>query len=136
MDLGGGGMGSGSTGEGGPGGDGGRLDEGVVESTVDRAARLPVSTDLELVPIEAQPAFLNPPNFVSVALGVSAVVIGANTGAAGARVDGFAILIPAALASFRSSFSSRLRSFSFLFSTSSWSTGRALACISRRRALW
>lgn len=130
MDLGGGGMGSDSTGE------GGRLDEGVAESTTDRVTHLPVSADSELVPIEAQPAFLNPPNFVSVALSVSVVVTGGSTGTAGARPDGLAILIPAALASFRSSFSSRLRSFSFLFSTSSWSTGRALACISRRRALW
>ena len=48
---------------------------------------------------------------------------------------GLGILIPFAAAIFRSSFSSRLRSFSFRLSTSSLGFRRILACMSLKRAL-
>lgn len=52
------------------------------------------------------------------------------------NVDGFAILIPLALAIFLSSFSSRFLSFSFRLSISSFGVIRTLACMSLKRALW
>jgi hypothetical protein len=61
-------------------------------------------------------------------------------GSAGARVEitaagGLAILMPLAAAIFRSSFSSRFRSFSLRLSTSSCGM-RMFACMSLKRALW
>ena len=78
----------------------------------------------------AQPAFLNPEGLLSLesTTGVDAVTT---------ETGGFAILIPAALASLRSSFSSRLRSFSLRLLTSSsvLRLARCAACMSRKRAL-
>lgn len=54
----------------------------------------------------------------------------------GATPAAFGILIPLAAAILRSSFSSRLRSFSFRLSTSSFGKMRALACMSFNLALW
>ena len=80
----------------------------------------------------AHPLFLNPLAFVS-------LVPAASTGAgATTATGGFTILTPAAFAILRSSFSSRLRSFSFRLLTSSsvFLLARWAACISRKRTLW
>lgn len=92
-----------------------------------------VSGGFGTVVTAAQPAFLNPTAFVSFVVPVS--FSGARPGAEPAAT-GFAILMPCALASFLSSFSSLFRSFSLRFSSSSWLTKRALACMSLKRALW
>lgn len=64
--------------------------------------------------------------------GATAAEVLAAVGAAG----GLGILMPAAAAILRSSFSSRLRSFSLRLSTSSWGLMRTFACMSLKRALW
>lgn len=83
----------------------------------------------------AQPGFLKPLDVDSLSplLPIPSSAVGA-TSAAG----GFTIFTPAALAIFRSSFSSRFRSFSLRLSTSSCvlRLARWAACISRKRALW
>ncbi len=58
------------------------------------------------------------------------------TGANNDAVVDFAILMPFAAAILRSSFSSRFRSFSLRFSTSSLGFKRTFCCISWYRALW
>lgn len=110
--------------------------EDALESKDAQPGRLkPVaaSTGAETV---AQPAFLKLLDCTSEGSDASATA-GVCTGDTTAGVViGFVIFIPAALAILRSSFSSRLRSFSLRLSTSSWVVIRVLACISRRRALW
>lgn len=104
----------------GRGSEGGRLYEVVAGSTADRPVRVKsASLGASLMLMVVQPAFLNPLDFVSLTFAVSKLVAGASTGTGDAAGGGLVILIPAAFASFLSSFSSRLRSFSFRFSTSS-----------------
>ena len=86
-------------------------------------------------PTVAQPDPLNPLGFVSVSA-AEGPGAGVTTGLRVAA--GLAILIPAALASFLSSFSSLFLSFSLRLSISSFEpeAAREASCISRKRALW
>jgi hypothetical protein len=84
---------------------------------------------------DIQPDFLNPDGFDSVSILVLFAFATGSEGIVGAAAGGLAILIPAAAAIFLNSFSSRLLSFSFRLSTSSFGM-RTLACMSLKRALW
>lgn len=78
------------------------------------------------LPSVAHPLFAGPPGTED----------GSPAGAS--ATGGFAIFTPAAFAILRSSFSSRLRSFSLRLSTSSFvlRLARCVACMSRKRTLW
>lgn len=122
--------GGGEGGSGAEGAEGGALES--KDAQPDRLKPVTGSTGAETV---AHPVFLK---LVDCASGESDASTAAGACAEGTIVGvliGFAIFIPAALAILRSSFSSRLRSFSLRLSTSSWVVIRVLACISRRRAL-
>lgn len=69
---------------------------------------------------------------ISILLTASVVV----TGVSDVDANALGILMPFAAAIFRSSFSSRLRSFSFRLSISTWGLIRLFACMSLKRALW
>jgi hypothetical protein len=125
---------------GGGGGGGGSDVEGPEEEALeprdaqpDRLKPVADSTGAETL---AQPAFLKLLDCASEGSDASAGAGVCAGGTIAGVVVGFAIFIPAALAILRSSFSSRLRSFSLRLSTSSWVVIRVLVCISLRRALW
>ena len=84
----------------------------------------------------AQPDFLKPVVVLCSAAAAADVGVAAAAGGADAGPPaGFVNLIPAALASLRSSFSSRLRSFSLRSSTDPLNVAFCAACMSRKRAL-
>lgn len=83
----------------------------------------------------AQPNFLAMTGVPSMSMSVLALVEEPGSGSEATEL-GLAILMPCAAAILRSSFSSRLRSFSLRLSTSSLGLSRALACMSLKRALW
>lgn len=89
-----------------------------------------------LVDIEAQPDLLGSAGCPSTSMPAGASAIGVKaTETDELATGGLGILMPAAAAILRSSFSSRLRSFSLRLSTSSLGLIRMLACMSLNRAL-
>jgi hypothetical protein len=134
-----GGSGSGGTlddGGGGDGGGGGSFDGGgggvaepVIVAHPDR-----LNPDDDGVETDAQPPGFFGGSFG--AIGSATTRVGEASGATPVLpTAGFGILMPLAAAILRSSFSSRLRSFSLRLSISSFGTIRALACMSFKRAL-
>ena len=112
------------------GGGGGSVDGGGVTEP------LTVAHPDRLKPDDGAATDTQPPEFLGGSFGAVGSMMPLIPGAGEATPAAFGILMPLAAAILRSSFSSRLRSFSLRLSTSSFGKMRALACMSFNLALW